>query len=147
MQDRSIDSALIELRAQIIRGGLDGLVHVEALLIKRGVGLPRVPQPLAQNSMPRRGMAVMLTQALSEGPKNGVALAAYVAEHQPAISYREAQRRVHQAMTRLVAHGVAVRDGKGWRLVGSTSPSTMLIARHDSADHLPGGKAGQRSPA
>ena len=128
MLDKSINGALIKLRAQIIMGGLDGLVHVEALLVARGVGLPRVPRPLASNTMPRRAMSALLTQALREGPKGGVALAAYVAEHQTSISYKQAQRRVHQTMTRLVQHGVAVRNGKGWRLAGRGDSSTAQVS-------------------
>ena len=46
MQDKSINGALIKLRAQIIRGGLNGLVQVEALLIARGIDLPRVPRAM-----------------------------------------------------------------------------------------------------
>ena len=116
MQDRTITSALLNLRAQIIRGKLDGLDHVEALLAARGVDLPHVPRPHADNSMPRLGMTRLLLSALRDGPKGGVAAARYVAEHQPTISYREAQRRVHQALARMVANGFAVRDGGRWRL-------------------------------
>ena len=39
MLDKTITSALLQLRAQIIRGRLDGLAHVQALLLARGVDL------------------------------------------------------------------------------------------------------------
>jgi len=42
MQDKSINGALLALRKQIIRGDLDGLAHVEALLVLRGADLPAV---------------------------------------------------------------------------------------------------------
>ena len=116
MLDKTITSALLQLRAQIIRGRLDGLDHEEALLAARGVALPHVPRPHASNSLPRLGMTRLLVEALRDGPKGGVAAARYVAEHQPSISYREAQRRVHQGLARAVAHGYAVRDGGVWRL-------------------------------
>lgn len=116
MQDKSINNALLELRRQIVRGRLSGLAEVEALLALRQVALPRVPKRQASNSLPRRAMADLLIQALKDGPKNGVELAAYVAEHRPAISYREAQARVHQALARMATNGVAVRDGRVWRL-------------------------------
>jgi hypothetical protein len=42
MQDKAIDSALLNLRKQIMRGGGDGLEHVEARLGLRGVDMPAV---------------------------------------------------------------------------------------------------------
>ena len=116
MLDKTITSALLNLRAQIIRGKMDGLGHVEALLAARGVDLPHVPKPHASNSLPRLAMMRLLVEALGDGPKGGVAAARYVAEHQPDISYREAQRRIHQGLARAVAHGYAVRDENVWRL-------------------------------
>ena len=86
MLDKTITSALITLRAQIIRGNMDGLVHVEALLRTRGAALLRVARPHAGNSLPRHAMRRLLLGALRGGPMGGVALARYVAEHQPAIS-------------------------------------------------------------
>ena len=40
MLDKTITSALLNLRAQIIRHKLEGIKHVEALLIARSVTLP-----------------------------------------------------------------------------------------------------------
>jgi hypothetical protein len=37
MLDKTITSALLHLRAQIIRDRLDGLGHVNALLVQRGI--------------------------------------------------------------------------------------------------------------
>ena len=149
MQDKTITNALLQLRAQIIRGRLDGLDHVEALLWGRGVDLARVPKPHAANSLPRLAMRRLLLDALRDGPKGGVAAARYVAEHQPDISYREAQRRVHQALTRMVATGFAVKDGGVWRLADSHCALTVLRLPHDGADYQARGKAGARfaSPA
>ena len=42
MSERSINSALLALRKQLIRGDGLGLEHVEALLVMRGVALPCV---------------------------------------------------------------------------------------------------------
>ena len=118
MQDRTITSALLNLRAQIIRGSLGGLENVEALLLARGVDptRQRVPRPLSANMLRHSGMQRLLLSALRDGPKGGVAAAQYVAEHQPSVSYREAQARVHQALARMVANGFAVKDGGVWRL-------------------------------
>ena len=42
MQERTINSALLALRKQMIRGEGEGLDHVEALLALRGIHPPRV---------------------------------------------------------------------------------------------------------
>jgi len=69
MQDKSVNSALLALRKQIIRGDLDGLAHVEALLAMRGVAMPAV-LPAKRPDVVRRGhMAVMIPNALRDGPK------------------------------------------------------------------------------
>ena len=116
MLDKTITSALLALRAQIIKSRLDGLDHVEALLTARGIDVPRLSRPHAENSMPRHGMRLLLMEALGQGPMGGVAAARYVAAHEPSISYKEAQARVHQALNRMVTNGFAVRDGRVWRL-------------------------------
>jgi hypothetical protein len=54
MQDKSIDGALLAPRKNIIRGRLDGLAHVEALLLLRGVDMPRV-LPVKRPDAARRG--------------------------------------------------------------------------------------------
>lgn len=48
MLDKTIDSALLNLRRDLIRGGDEGLAHVEALLRLRGV----VPGPDARARKP-----------------------------------------------------------------------------------------------
>lgn len=116
MLDKTITNALLQLRSQIVRGNLDSLCHVEALLRARGADLPRVARPHAGNSLSRHAMRRLLVEALKDGPKGGVAAARYITEHERSISYKEAQRRVHQALTRMVANGFAVKDGKVWRL-------------------------------
>ena len=116
MLDKTITNALLQLHAQIVRGNLDGLAHVEALLMARGVVPPRIARAHAGNSLSRHAMRRMMVDALRAGPKGGVAAARYIAEHQPSISYREAQQRVHQALTRMVSNGFAVKDGRVWRL-------------------------------
>ncbi len=127
MLNKTITSALLNLRAQIIREGRDGLDHVEALLQARVPVLPRVARPHAKNSMPRLAMARLLVEALNDGPKGGVALAAYVADHQPSICYKEAQARIHQALARMMAKGLVVRDGRMWRLAYAVGQSAAII--------------------
>ena len=79
MQDKSINGALLALRKQIIRGDLDGLAHVEALLAMRGVPMPAV-LPAKRRDVARKGhMAAMILEALRHGPKPLRKIAAHVA--------------------------------------------------------------------
>ncbi|MGL4310737.1 MAG: hypothetical protein ACRCSU_09635 [Paracoccaceae bacterium] len=116
MLDKSIDGALLALRKNIISSNGEGLEHVEALLRLRGVDLPRIPKQQTKSIFARRELTQLLANALKDGPKGGVALAAHVAEQRPEISYTEAQARIHQSLARMVANGFAVRDGRLWRL-------------------------------
>jgi hypothetical protein len=117
MQERSITNALLALRKQIIRGNLDGLDHVNALLVLRGVDLAALEPKRASSEcrLPRRGMSALALDALREGPKRGRDVAAYVAEHSD-MTHRQAIKRVYQPLTRLAELGVVRRDGRLWGL-------------------------------
>jgi hypothetical protein len=93
MQDKSIDGALLALRKQIIRGKLDGLEHVEALLLMRGVDLPRVMPPKRPDAARRGHMARLVIGALREGPKTMRELVPIIADQQPNISQEAAYIR------------------------------------------------------
>lgn len=56
MLDKPIDSALLNLRRHIIRGNPDGLDHVEALLVHRGIdpAAHHVPLPMPRYSCQTR---------------------------------------------------------------------------------------------
>ena len=118
MLDKTITSALLQLRLKIIREGLDGLPHVDALLVARGVApqSQHVTKPRPINMLARRAMFQAITDCLQDGPKRGRDVAAYIAAREPGITYAQAMRRVYQGLYRLKAHGVAVKDGAGWRL-------------------------------
>ena len=118
MLDKTVTSALLQLRLMIIREGLDGLPHVDALLIARGVDpqSQHVTKPRPVNMLARRAMFQAITDCLQDGPKRGRDVAAYIAVHEPGITYAQAVRRVYQGLYRLRVHRVAVKDGAGWRL-------------------------------
>ena len=66
MQDKSIDGALLALRKQIIRGDIDGLAHVEALLALRGVHMPAV-LPAKRKDVAGKGvMAAIILEVLTD---------------------------------------------------------------------------------
>lgn len=112
MLDKTITAALLALRTQIIRDGLDGLPHVEALLIARGVDLPRVAQKIRQ----RKDTSRLALQALGDGPKRPVEIAARMAELSD-LTPQDAWRRVYQALHNLRRRGFVEKDGALWRAV------------------------------
>lgn len=117
MLDKTIDSALVNLRKQIIRGNLDGLDHLEALLILRGIdpAIQHVTKPRPDNLLARRAMGMLILDCLRGGPKRGRDVARYLSEREPSVTYAQAMRRVYQGLHRLHKHGVVTRDGRLWR--------------------------------
>lgn len=118
MQDKTITNALLALRAQIIRGNLDGLDHVNALLVARGIdpAAQVVRKPRSANRMPRRGLASVIMDCLRDGPKRSRDVARYLAEREPSVIYAQGMRRVYQGLYRLGRQGVAVKHGRSWRI-------------------------------
>ena len=117
MLDKSIDAALEELRRQIVRGGLEGQEHVEALMIARGIAMRPMSRQLVAVRLPRNYLRRMILAALRGGPMTGPAIAAMVTERTPQIAPDQVYFRAYSALTRLRYAGLVVRDGKGWRLV------------------------------
>jgi hypothetical protein len=119
MQDRTIDGALLALRKQIIRGSLDGLDQVEALLTLRGVHMPRV-LPAKRKDVSRRGhMTVMVTNALSDGPMRLREVVAYVSDRRPELEPDFAYGRTLRVLVKMKAKGLVQREGAVggvWRL-------------------------------
>lgn len=110
MQDKSINGALLALRKQIIRGDLDGLAHVEALLVLRGVDLPAVLPAKRQDAARRGHMSALILDALRGGPKPLSEIADHVASKRPEIDDRAAYVRTTQALDRLKRKGRVVQD-------------------------------------
>ena len=116
MQDKSIDGALLALRKVIIRGNLDGLAHVEALLLLRGVHMPAV-LPAKKADVAKRGqMTRLVLDALRTGPKTARQISAIIAPARPEISPDEAHRRTEVALCNMKYRGELVRDGRLCRL-------------------------------
>ncbi len=116
MLDKTITSALLQLRAQIIRGKLDGLDHVEALLLARGVELPHVPRPTPADGCAQHEISRAIYTALRGGPKRaGEVVAAFHAQR-PDMAFNVVQRRVYRAGEKMILRGVVGRDAGRWRL-------------------------------
>ncbi len=110
MLDKTIDSVLLALRADIIRRRMDGLEHVEALLRLRSVPLP----PVRRRYAPRRDTMRIVLDALRDGPKDTAAVAAIAVA--AGIPRYRARRRIWLTLDRLHKRGLVVRDGEAWGL-------------------------------
>jgi hypothetical protein len=118
MQNKTITNALIALRKQIIRENLDGLAHVDALLLARGIDPAKVRiGPKRKPDQARQGMMrLMVLEALRDGPKTLHALAAVIAARRPEIALEAAVKRTAQALDKVQRAGLVTHEGKLWGL-------------------------------
>ncbi|MFN3824947.1 MAG: hypothetical protein ACK4RN_13280 [Pseudorhodobacter sp.] len=117
MLDKTIDSALLALRRQVIREGGDGLDHVEALLVMRVVPMPAF-SPRNRSDVARKGlMRLLLLDGIRKGHDTQSALAAYVHSQRPELTARAVYVRTTQALPKLKAAGRVRREGQLWWLV------------------------------
>jgi hypothetical protein len=130
MLDKTIDSALLNLRKRIMRGGGDGLAHVERLLTMRGVDMPAV-LPAKKPDAARRGhMRALIFEALRDGPQRRSAIGQHIAKHRPEISPDQALARLDQCLWKMKKAGLVVEDfgpdGCLWRLAGPPNASKSI---------------------
>ena len=118
MHDKTITNALLELRKRIIRGNLDGLAHVDALLVARGIdpaklriGSKRKPDQARQGIM-----RLMVIEALRSGPKRYAEISALVAPRRPEIAPAATHKRTAQALDKMQQAGLVKREGRLWGL-------------------------------
>lgn len=116
MLDKSIDSALLNLRRQMCRAGQD-LAHINALLAQRGIDPSALPATYRSGAQAKRGETKRaVIAALAGGPKRGADVARHMCQQEPDLSYTTATARVHPALARMAEGGLVVRDGGQWRL-------------------------------
>jgi hypothetical protein len=118
MQDRTIDSALLVLRKQIIQGDGIGRQHVDALLKQRRIALPRV-RPARTNVAGKGVMARMVLEALRDGPQTARYASEYIAPRRPEITFDKAHLLSAVTLTKLKNRGLVLHDGRFggvWRL-------------------------------
>lgn len=110
----TINRALLNLRAQIVREDGKGLRHVNALLRLRGIDpdSQHVPEPLPSNRFRRSELKRLIVRTLRSVPHTGRELAAAVASHRPGVDPETLYRRVCASLTLLHRAG-AVRNGNG----------------------------------
>lgn len=117
MLNRTIDSALQNLRRDLLRNGGEGLEHVEALMRLRGV----TPEPRRRYRKPdcaKRGdMRRLVLSILSEGPKTMRELVPQVHAGRPELSREAAYQRTGQTLVKLKQLGLVGREGRVWATV------------------------------
>lgn len=113
--DKILDSALLNLRAQIIRDGKPGLEHVEALLALRGHEPP--PVPVKNRRSFRRGeLKRIVLGALRDGPVTTRGVASRVQTHAPHLDDTAAYNAAWDVCRKFRAAGVVERSGDHWYL-------------------------------
>ena len=116
MLDKTIDSALCQLRATIIREGQDGLSHVEALLSMRGVVLPHVPRKIPDDSCACGELKLIVLAAIRDGPKTTGEIIAWFMAVKPHVPRALAMQRAYRAIYRMRDGGVVRCEGRLWGL-------------------------------
>lgn len=116
MLDKTIDSALLHLRKQIIRGDGKGLEHAEALLAMRGIPMPRVLPPKRKDVAGKGMMRRMVTEALRDGPLPMSQLEARLAALRPDLSPWDTHHRLMACLYRMRKAGMVRGGGGKWWL-------------------------------
>jgi hypothetical protein len=109
MLDKTIDSALLALRKQIIRSGGKGLAEAETLLRTRGVHMPRVLPPRREGAARMGEVRRIILAGLRERPMCLAEVAALVAEArgEPINRQRTAQCLYKMKAAGALSHDVA----------------------------------------
>lgn len=118
MLDKTIISALLNLRKQIIRDGLTGLDHVNALLAARGIDTARLhdPQVWPVGSRGQRGIQLLVLASLRAGPKTPAQIGADFMAAKPGLARERAMIRVYRTIYKLRSKGLVVKIGLTWGL-------------------------------
>ena len=117
MQEKSILNVLLHVRAEIIRDGLDGLEHVDALLIARGYdpASQHVPKKIPRY-FGRGKQHEMLFDALRAGQGTARELANRVAERHGGVDAESILAALHVTLTGMKRRGLVANQGAVWRL-------------------------------
>ncbi len=116
MTEGVVIGVLRYMRAEIIRDGLDGLEHADALLRARGVDPEALYVPRKQPKHFRRGaLRMAILRALQDGPRTSAQItAAATVGH--GLATREARKLVYRGLCHLRAQGIVCapsRDVRG----------------------------------
>ena len=118
MLDKTITSALLTLRKQIVREKQDGLEHVNALLVARGIDPTRLHVPCKQldREFGHRGVQLLALASLRTGAKTHAQIAVDFMAAKPGLDHYRAMIRVYRTIYKLRDRGMVRRDGRLWGL-------------------------------
>lgn len=123
MTEGAVIRVLRYVRAEIIRDGLDGLDHVEALLRARGVDPDALYVPRKQPKHFRHGkLRMAILWALQDGPRTGPQVAAAIAAER-GLAVEHAYKIVYRGLCHLRTQGRVIapmKDNRGrllWEIV------------------------------
>lgn len=117
IKEDTIIDVLSYIRAEIVRDGLDGLEHVDALLTARGVDPEARHIPRKTDRRFKRGMLrAAVLRSLADGPKTGREIAEDVATKTEGLSAKSAYKRVYICLHGLKASGSIKHCCSFWKL-------------------------------
>jgi len=118
MKAKSILSALLHIRAEIIRDDLDGLTYVDALLLARGFDpAKQTVQKKIPRYFPGRGKRRQsILSALRQGPGTSLEIAERVAKMHPGLGDVVILGSISVGLTMLKQVGLVKHEGQVWGL-------------------------------
>lgn len=123
IKEDTIVAVLHYVRAEIVRDGLDGLEHVEALLRARGVAPDARHVPRKTPKHFRRGqLRAAILRALRDSPRSGPEIAREIARETNGLTYEQVYKRVYIALYAMKRAGLVERDGRLWGLASESQP-------------------------
>jgi hypothetical protein len=121
---KTIDAALLNLRAQIVRDGGDGLGHVEALMRLRRCHTERVPAKVPRAFKSGELRRAILAE-LRSGPLTAWELAERVAARKDRLTAQRVHMSVRVALTALKRRGLVRNGGGAWWVGNQRIPSKL----------------------
>jgi len=113
-----VNGALLQLRAEIVRGDLDGLSEVETLLRLRGIDpdAHHVPKPTPKN-FKRGELTRSILRAIKDQPMRPWDITLKPRQDGRTVLYQS----VCMALVKLNERGLVVKEGRVWRVLDSRS--------------------------
>jgi len=111
---RYVNGALLQLRAEIVRGDLDGLAEVETLLRFRGIDpeAHHVPKPMPKG-FKRGELSRLIVKTLRDQSMRSLDITHQIQQEGRSVHYQT----VCNALVRLHERGLVVKEGRVWRVV------------------------------
>ena len=114
--DERIERVLFFIKSEIVRDGLDGVEHVDALLQMRGIDPDKfkIPAKIPRIFKGRNGMRRAVLLALKQGPASTKEIASRICEANEGICVEETWRSVSVCLSGLKRRGTVTKTDV-WR--------------------------------